>query len=113
MDIDIREITKDATKEVLNELKDKVLEIIKEDITAAVKEAKDDFIAELKEEINSTSSVWVKVRNTLIIAAVNVNGAICSRIVDKLVSASDSGEEIEETESAAEPDIAESKTEAE
>lgn len=64
--LDIKEILTDAFENVFDNVKDKAGDIIEEQIVPAIDDASKNFMADLKEETANTSSIWVKVRNTLV-----------------------------------------------
>lgn len=77
-------IIKDATGEVLEEVKGEGTEFITETIRPAIKEAKDEFTAHLKDEAKEAKSVWVKVRNYSIILFVEIGAKVLDKIFNKV-----------------------------
>lgn len=86
LNLDWKDVVKNAFAEVLDELKENFGTFYKETILPGAKEAKEEFIAKLKEEAQQSSSVWVKIRNSLITVGVNVVAAVLSKVIDNFIS---------------------------
>ena len=82
--MDWKEVAKESTGEVLNELKEEGVQILKEQVLPGVIAAKDDFVAELKTEATASGSAWVKIRNAAIVVLIGVVGKVASKAIDKI-----------------------------
>lgn len=82
---DWKDVVKSAFTEVLDELKNNFGTFYREKILPGAKEAKEEFNAKLKSEAESSSSVWVKIRNSLIILGVNIGSAVLSKVIDSFL----------------------------
>lgn len=86
LNLDWKDVVKNAFAEVLDELKENFATFYKETILPGAKEAKEEIIAKLKEEAQQSSSVWVKIRNSLITVGVNVVAAVLSKVIDNFIN---------------------------
>ena len=86
LNLDWKDVVKNAFAEVLDELKENFATFYKETILPGAKEAKEEFVVKLKEEAQQSSSVWVKIRNSLITVGVNVVGAVLSKVIDNFIN---------------------------
>ena len=86
LNLDWKDVVKNAFVEVLDELKENFATFYKETILPGAKEAKEEFVVKLKEEAQQSSSVWVKIRNSLITVGVNVVGAVLSKVIDNFIN---------------------------
>ena len=79
--LDVKDMIEDALNNVLDNVKDKASDIIREQVVPAMKTAAENFLGELKEENTTTSSIWVKVRNTAVGLAVCLLVSVAEKVL--------------------------------
>lgn len=89
----IQEIAKQVAQELLDEMKANIVQTIKDSVIPGIDNAVQEFIDQQKAEAEASSSVWVKIRNNLLICG---TVSLAWQFVQKLV--------VEVIEKAAESD---------
>lgn len=81
---EIKDLVQSAADEVLSDLKENFKDYIISIILPTIEERQAQFIEDIKTEISETSSIWVKIRNSLLIVIINIVAKIVKKALEKM-----------------------------
>lgn len=81
---EIKDLVQSAADEVLSDLKENFKDYIISIILPTIEERQAQFIEDIKTEISETSSIWVKIRNSLLIVIINIVAKIIKKALEKM-----------------------------
>lgn len=96
---DLQAIVKDVAGNMLTEIKSSIKDVIIDSVIPGIDEAVESFTAAQTAEAEASSSVWVKIRNKLIInGTVKLAWSFIKNVVTKVLEEAEAAETAETTE---------------